>query len=533
MTQIRGRIKTVVDYGDKLPGVTGTCCDSNGNKTVKTFIECNRQSGYFIAGPPESVTCPDVSALGFCCACPYTTKNTGTDADFMHPDHAFAQGVGSRFASGDGIRSGITQCECDFVGGNWTPTASFDDSEFGRTQLCQADGIDERFDARTPYSCCHCVTDDSGATYRDCSNVCSSRECLDLFLEYEGQDENCESEFDVSRICDYDTFAGRQPKVCPEAPPQGFAPPEGRVAEIVIPEGEDASACCKISDDGKRFLCSYETRSECERINGLYNIPDEGGPIACSSSLCPEPPTVFKNGFVVPPTIKSSDLPEAGSVFAGGVYMGTFTPGISEVLANVETGATPFTKASTMAGPGDKTSWALIMCPSDLGSEFGLIDITYAYLNTSEKPMDETSSLSDGLYNTYGDNTQKKLPQTDLYRQVRNYNRFGFKDWYIPSIDELGFIAGVQRDLTFGRNLNRYSQNHSKIQSNLPYMSSTRKNRSFKRKSQEKVKQYPAANLVYGLLVGNTLGPMNGYTFLSGLDSRFRVRLVRRIKVED
>ncbi len=77
-----------------------------------------------------------------------------------------------------------------------------------------------------------------------------------------------------------------------------------------------------------------------------------------------------------------------------------------------------------MAGPGDKTSWALIMCPSDLGSEFGLIDITYAYLNTSEKPMDETSSFSDGLYNTYGDNTQKKLPQTDLYRQVRNYNRF-------------------------------------------------------------------------------------------------------------
>jgi lysyl-tRNA synthetase class I len=66
----------------------------------------------------------------------------------------------------------------------------------------------------------------------------------------------------------------------------------------------------------------------------------------------------------------------------------------------------------------------------------------------------------------------------------------------------------------------------------LPYLSSTRKTRNYRNNKQRKFENYPAANLVYGILIGNVFGPMNGYTFLSGLDSRFRVRLVRKIKLE-
>jgi len=528
MSHIRGRIKTVVDYGGRLPGVTGTCCDSTGNKTVKTFNQCMSENGNWSLGSPDLVTCPDSTALGCCCACPYTTKNTGTEADFMHPGHAGFAGVGSREASSDGVRTNITQCECDYVGGNWTPDCPEDEN--GNILLCRTDGIESRFDVRVPFACCHCDEDENGVEVRACSNVCSSAECL-LLEENSSGSQNCQSEYDIFSICDYSTFDGRDPKLCSELPPE-VPIPDGEGEFLTQTGSDDASACCHLSYDGNKYTCSYRSREECEQMNGLYNVPDENGPILCTDSICPDPPKILDNGFVESPTIKEENLPEIGSVYGGGIYLGVFTPGISEVLANTETGPTPYRNVSSREGSGDKTKWALIVSPTDLGSEFGIANMTLPYIGTSEVPMDEDSSVFDGFFNTYGNNKDKKLPQTHLYKQIRNYNRFGFKDWYLPSVHELGFIAGVQREISFGVNLNRYSQNHTKLQSNLPYLSSTRKTRNYRNNKQRKFENYPAANLVYGILIGNVFGPMNGYTFLSGLDSRFRVRLVRKIKLE-
>jgi hypothetical protein len=308
-----------------------------------------------------------------------------------------------------------------------------------------------------------------------------------------------------------------------------------RQAGIEIPKSQDASACCVANYEGDKFTCSYMTRKDCEMQNGFFNIPDEDGPITCSKTICPALPTRSKSGFVTPPSIKSSDLPEPGKLFAGGVYIGTFKPGISQVLTSVETGSTGKLKTCSADGPGDKRSWAIILAPTDLGAEFGLDSMMYRYITASEKIPQTQTSLFDGLYNTYGNDKSVRQAKTSLMKQIKNYNLYGFKDWYLPSVEELGFVGAQQRDLDFGVNLGRYSQNQSKLGSDTPYMTSSRKI-SKKKPSKSLTRDftsYPSANLVYGVLVGNSLGPMNGFTILSGLDNTFRVRLARRIYVED
>jgi len=308
-----------------------------------------------------------------------------------------------------------------------------------------------------------------------------------------------------------------------------------RQAGIEIPKSQDASACCVANYEGDKFTCSYMTRKDCEMQNGFFNIPDEDGPITCSKTICPALPTRSKSGFVTPPSIKSSDLPEPGKLFAGGIYIGTFKPGISQVLTSVETGSTGRLKTCSADGPGDKRSWAIILAPTDLGAEFGLDSMMYRYITASEKIPQTQTSLFDGLYNTYGNDKSVRQAKTSLMKQIKNYNLYGFKDWYLPSVEELGFVGAQQRDLDFGVNLGRYSQNQSKLGSDTPYMTSSRKI-SKKKPSKSLTRDftsYPSANLVYGVLVGNSLGPMNGFTILSGLDNTFRVRLARRIYVED
>ena len=347
-------------------------------------------------------------------------------------------------------------------------------------------------------------------------------------------------------LCNDPCSSGLLPRQHPNAPrqPEGPRLPETinqgkyidpRQAGIEIPKSQDASACCVANYEGDKFTCSYMTRKDCEMQNGFFNIPDEDGPITCSKTICPALPTRSKSGFVTPPSIKASDLPEPGKLFAGGVYIGTFKPGISQVLTSVETGSTGRLKTCSADGPGDKRSWAIILAPTDLGAEFGLDSMMYRYITASEKIPQTQTSLFDGLYNTYGNDKSVRQAKTSLMKQIKNYNLYGFKDWYLPSVEELGFVGAQQRDLDFGVNLGRYSQNQSKLGSDTPYMTSSRKI-SKKKPSKSLTRDftsYPSANLVYGVLVGNSLGPMNGFTILSGLDNTFRVRLARRIYVED
>lgn len=675
MSQNHGRIKTIVDYSDYLSS-TGYCCEITGERTIKTMTSCFASSGYFIpleAG--EGVECPDLGPVGCCCACAYTTKNTGTEEDWLNKDSGDPfYGIRGKT---NGLRENTSQCACQKVGGNWTPgDCPTDPLEIiSMCQNLEPDAL--RNDVRIPYACCHCELDENNEYIRVCGNVCNSSECANLNVP--GQN-NCTSTLIADAVCDqdygdiansqiyeyecpqddsgtaepvescyvcrivYDTYntnteqvvltnalaidfcsptaegcdallnvpevqelpypdypplLGINPRLtvfspgqalpetialtyaglvcgdtensqdtgcCERAPGEtkydedaarlslgsrcvpstdngcpdysctsGFAPP-GRQAESNL---EDVSACCV--EGG----CIYESRDACERLNGFFVEPTNNEPIRCSSSPCPTKSKGYNSA-----SISASELPEVGSVFGGGIYMGIFNPVSSKVLTNLDTGKTTIERFSDPRGIGKVASWALIMCFTDLGSEFDDLNILYRHTSVSDIVKDPATSTYDGNLNTYGDGKRIKAPETNLLNQIRQYNRFSMHDWYLPSIQELGFAITAQGNMTLAQREKRFSKNYIKMNSMvredasglftyqfLPYLSSTRKRMNFAGRDNI-LKKYPASHLVYNSLVipqtikDEEIKEKNGFTSLTGLDTLHKVRLFRRILIQ-
>ena len=301
---------------------------------------------------------------------------------------------------------------------------------------------------------------------------------------------------------------------------------------------EEESACCVIGG------CVRATRLSCERQNGFFIDPDASGPVECQSNPCPKKSSFSNKGIPIPKTIQENELPEIGTIFAGGVYMGIFNPGISKIKVNLETGETEDARTSEKTGIGGDGKWALIMCLSDLGDEFSLNDILYQHTTAVESIDKMETSSFDGLLNTFG-GEKMPAPQVSLFKQIRDYNRFSFRDWYLPSIQELGFAIHAQKEIDFLTGYkSRYSMNKRKLSSyrpsNLknpfdtdllfPYLSSTKDTKP----SNTQFGDYPAANLVFSAFAvptGEKNKEKDGLTVLTGLDNKFKIRLFRRIKI--
>jgi len=131
-------------------------------------------------------------------------------------------------------------------------------------------------------------------------------------------------------------------------------------------------------------------------------------------------------------TLQASSLPDPYTFFRGGLYLGIFYPGPpvypagSEILGNEFTGkaVTYKTKAE---GFGEKASlWAIVIAPTDISN----------FVMRIPSDTDSTADVSfyDGYFN-------KEQTTTFGLKTIDNYKRGGYTDWYIPSRDELGFIA--------------------------------------------------------------------------------------------
>lgn len=130
-----------------------------------------------------------------------------------------------------------------------------------------------------------------------------------------------------------------------------------------------------------------------------------------------------------------SKVPSSFTFYDGGLYIGNFFPGppvtseSSDLLGNKNTGS-PITYKTYADGIGDKNNfWGIIVCPFDYEPT-----VRKAYTQINEKTSLYDTSNYDGLYN--------KQEVSSFYTMLReDVAFFGYTDWYIPSVDEMAFIA--------------------------------------------------------------------------------------------
>lgn len=130
--------------------------------------------------------------------------------------------------------------------------------------------------------------------------------------------------------------------------------------------------------------------------------------------------------------IDLSFAPSPLSFFRGGLCVGIFYPGPpvsssgSIVLGNQLTGKAEEYRASGEGKGESKYAWALILAPKDIKN--------YVTNTSPNTVITEETSVYDGYYN------KSKYTQNQI-RILNQYTPGGYKDWYIPSRDELAFIA--------------------------------------------------------------------------------------------
>lgn len=131
------------------------------------------------------------------------------------------------------------------------------------------------------------------------------------------------------------------------------------------------------------------------------------------------------------------------SFYSGGLYIGNFLPGPpitntgSELLGNKQTGTAKTYKSEISSSGIISNPWAIILDISDYNSTTNI-----PFKKSYEKLDFENynTSAHDGLYN-------KQKNNSIFYTDLKKEKYQGFTDWYVPSVDELAFIA---KNLPFG-----------------------------------------------------------------------------------
>lgn len=130
--------------------------------------------------------------------------------------------------------------------------------------------------------------------------------------------------------------------------------------------------------------------------------------------------------------ILSSAPPVSLTIYHGGLNVGIFYPGPpnnpsgSDLNGNIFGGkSTPY-RSSAGGNGGNDFGWAIIVAPTDISN--------FIMRKPDEIVSNKQSSIYDGLFN-------KTQTSTSGMSRASRFTKGGYTDWYIPSVNELAFIA--------------------------------------------------------------------------------------------
>lgn len=484
-TQFRSRIKSSVSYALE-EGATGACCLPDGTKLTGddvTLFSCNRQKGFFRQGDPDLLQCPDRGLTGCCCSCSNIRDQEGVFNRFLYSEEESVFSVDGPYYDTSnldddmndiGLKDNVTQCECFKRQGNWFYGKC---NEIGTIEsLCgHYTNISEnpsRHDVRFPAACCH-GTQDGDLT---CTDVCTQTECRELanpseeeasFSVFNGVKVNgsgllCDqgvpavAPFDNNILCDVDAVQNteRQSQTIDD----DLTNIKNEIRSVNRSSGFETERYFKLLAQQKDLLesqlfpclelktednelthkCSQKTSKDCFFSRG-YSYPRLTNKINKCSDVTTYLPERGSGGLrYVPATTSSSNMPEEGSIFQGGVYAGIFTPGESTV--KLQKNKKIFLDKSRSIGPGaSNKKWGLIIStlPYDPITENAE---KFKMNSIGDSLVDLPTSYYDGFFNTYGDGSTYFGYTSELFEKIRSLKFNGFVGWYVPSIDELSFL---------------------------------------------------------------------------------------------
>ena len=467
-TQFRSRIKTVINY-DGSDAATGGCCLPNGTKLTGdtiTLSECNNQNGFFRAGDPDLLQCPDRGLTGCCCSCSYIRSQDGDFDSFLEDIFGDGSNYYGTVSSGSnlnekGIRDNVTQCECNNLEGKWFYGKC---NEIGTIEsLCGSVNNETPNDTRVPAACCHGNT---LTNELNCSNVCTSKECSDFssddypYTSYFGDEVGgsgnlCEQTNGTigSVNCTVDSISPRQ-KLFDEPVDESFADLIAQTQTRQIP-------CLEILTQGNNIThtCSMKTPPECFQANGFQYSQGNNKILRCSDAVVYAPTRGIGSARITPPSTLESNMPTIGDVFQGGIFTGIFEPGKS-TMSRQKQGNYEIEVSRKEGNGTNERKWGLIWSLRPFGPYTEKNDnarYKYRANKNSEPILEVPTSFYDGFFNTHGNGTNYFGYNSELFENVRSLVYNGFNDWYIPSIDELSFIYKNRLDVL---KLSGYTEGH-------------------------------------------------------------------------
>lgn len=440
--QFRTRSKSTIDYSPELKSL-GVCCDVEGNKSQKTFLECFESGGNFQYGSLEEINCPTVGATGCCCSC--IKDNLDNLELYGNPPNYECNVPISLLTTG--LRDNVTECECTRIGGKWTSgvcpsgvTMSQSEAFYRCMKEYPAGTIKQttscNFDVRVPRSCCYIYTDSMNIPLGiTCSNVCTEQDCESL------SSSTYSSVYSPGKICNGSLISGNDPTNCVS----------NNIASLMVTKmpnetNESYGSCFELINEntGYTLSISFSTKNNCK---SGYWVKTQGDLKIAEHLLKPSIPTKEGIRLIEPEIMTISDFENlklnVGDFYKGGIYVGIYEIG----SPNSTTSSNLYIKRSenitkktlvksTSNGNGEKNykKWVLLLEPQVYVTTFVDFDENYVF-NAN------TTSLYDGFYNCYGDNQTFYGLKTNLLNSITGKNRKGFYDFYIPSIFELQYFT--------------------------------------------------------------------------------------------